>query len=1032
MLTVWTSIDCCRSSLAGSARRHLTLLSPSHHSSSLPAPAIPLFIRGFTTPPLTRRVPASRRTNKARRSDRLGPANSQQRVEDAIDREADGVEAVREPQKRKATLRPRSPSSTLIQALARSGHHAAVPPALKKAQVDHTYISAFELQRRKESGTYVYRTSYEETEHILPTGVTLQSILADYIDFCGYSQQNHEELGLLRVFNDASLSLLSKTGYNVEDVISWAWILTPQTSLQAALRLYALSNQTFGHLQKHVPTFVYLLLLRRPRITIPALRLLIAHGWDRLENRINVGWQAMIAQPEEHASEPLALDSEQTPGIVRKQSNYPVIDVETVVLLIIRLLRHAGRIWPATIPSIAMMLSKHIRSEEDLGATPWEWQPHETARMTFLFNRLLSLIGRFSSPSPFLSVAYQERAQFNIIRKMTEFSPPLIVNREGYKAIISVQLAHRKTQAERNWAYLQSKAWPPYREDKLGMDIGKGSEIGHSRADRALRNLKEAGYARSHWEDAAGILSGWDTDSSPTIQKRALLSPIIGIRPCKSQAIQSAPLNSLIWEARILATRTIDEAWACFLDYESRESTYPNVYAAMLQKIVFEEKRRNHTEAIVDSAQATRDHDELPVSGDMLEVEASSRNPREMTYTRVPSPNFEEFTESMLKNENLHTGGRLLCLMLEHAKTIDQGWAYLKAGNLPKDSFLPLAGIEAPTTSNLAKTHANVFTAVIKFLSRNAMQLWPRNEPWKISASPSTQRFAIMHAVDLLFTRKPSKVAPWNAVLSALESRNWRLSHLSSHHSSVDKDLDCWASLSSIVEQMEEAEVAIDFTTFHILCTKFEKMCRHLRLKGHLVESQKNGDGEESFAADAIEIVIRQGLELLKKKFKGLVSLDFHETTSFVSSRIDPVASQKQPTGGGYSASSLLPSFMLLPAPANIHAFMRVLGSARDDQGILDFLRWLALASPQLETVTTELRNGPKLFRLALIAARAYLERAWTLADEHGYEARPFEDPASPAVMDKAYDVVNSVKSWNGWPTDEEVFEYCRKGHWSF
>jgi hypothetical protein len=56
-----------------------------------------------------------------------------------------------------------------------------------------------------------------------------------------------------------------------------------------------------------------------------------------------------------------------------------------------------------------------------------------------LYNRALSLLSIPSSLHPFHSSAYHQRAQFNLLRRMTEFEPALTINREGYRAITAAR-----------------------------------------------------------------------------------------------------------------------------------------------------------------------------------------------------------------------------------------------------------------------------------------------------------------------------------------------------------------------------------------------------------------------------------------------------------------------------------------------------------------------------------------------------------------------------------------------------------------
>ena len=931
--------------------------------------------------------------------------------------------------------RSRSPSATLIESFKSAGYPQYDPQKIiGRKPVDHSYISAQELhKRRSRSGRDSYPTYFEDA-HGVPTEDTLQSVLANYVRFClptyvDQGQNSHtclKESSLAQAFDNKSLQFLAQRGYDAEDVVTWGWILAPEDSYTSALRLLAATNNVKRTSKAPVPTFVFLFLLRRARISISALKLLISHGWDRLENRVNPQWSsALIFQ----SKKPWHLSQQATPQApppTYVEGRYPALSEQTIVIMVVRLLRQASQ-WPAAIPSIVDMLTSHVVKPHERGDGNSITPPFQSiSRLTFLFNRLLTLIAKQVS-SPFLSINYQERAQFNVIRKMAEFEPPLTVSREGYQAVVRVQLAHRKTLAERHWSYLKSKAWPPWREDKLGIDAGKSNEIGISRANRALRSLKESGYSAGIWEDAAGILSGWDTDQSPTIQKRTTFSPSFGTRFLQSGSTETTPYMSIVWEARIRATRTVNEAWACFLAYREEADLHASVYAAMLEKIVFEDKRKHSGESNTVAAHDTEFQGSRPVSGDMLEVEAPSTNPREMTYTRTAPPDFTDFVNAMLE-KGIEPRGRLLSLMLRNAKTLGDGFRFLRASCYPSSCVSSLIGAEKLDESALRDLPRSVFTAFVVLLTR-----FPRSHltgtGYRNTLATSTQPYrpAISHAIELVTLIEPPYAAPWNALLSAVAENNIVLNKVS--NDVVSKQLDCWASLVSIVQRMEGAEVRIDFDTFHVLCEKLQKICRHARASGIKLGLEVDNGSEGSLSNTAFIILLKQGLAKLKRTFKNLVSLDLNED-KIRSASVPAAPATPKNTEVTYSASSVLPELLQIPSPAHVHVFMRAIGTMRDYDGILDLLRWMAYAAPELEVVSQELRNGSRLFRFALISARVYLERSWATVVAH--DDMKHEEAAPQEAVDEARSIIERVEDWGGWPTDDEVAEYCRKGHWTF
>ncbi|KAI9871240.1 MAG: hypothetical protein M1830_003161, partial [Pleopsidium flavum] len=425
-----------------------------------------------------------------------------------------------------------------------------------------------------------------------PVKDSLQTLLAKYIRTVDhifqpdaslegpYDRVNSLDEALSNLYTDDVVATLESRGYSVEDIMCWAWIITAVSPERAAFRLTAVTNgdKLANRPGRKVPIFVFLFLLRRQRLTVRTLKLLLLHGWDRLMGR--------ISRPGTSNS-PLGLDDAVKPDSwsTRRWNNKQGaigmnmrMDETTVMIMIVRLLRHARMLWPQAIVSIAAMVSTGV---DGLGSAPRYSSPaalneRSTARLTFLYNRALSLCSVPSSLHPFHSLAYHQRAQFNLLKRMNSFEPAITINREGYRAIVRVQVAHKKTVKERQWAIMKAKSWPPWKEEKLGLDVEKGVEDGISRASQVLSRSNEAGYSGLAFEKIAQISAGWDTDRSPTIQTRTLLCRPPRVRRLRSSSAKrgdsaiSDEKNKEFWAPRIRATRTVEEAWACFLANEDQ------------------------------------------------------------------------------------------------------------------------------------------------------------------------------------------------------------------------------------------------------------------------------------------------------------------------------------------------------------------------------------------------------------------------------------------------------------------------------
>lgn len=961
------------------------------------------------------------------------------------------------------------PSASLADALRESGHHHAVPASTPQ-RVDYSHVSPMALGTHRKRSQSKGRARVRAEEASVPSR-SLQSLLGQYIQYIdpilrqscpapslAFSEDDLH-LALVKVFDEEALVLLRSKGYEVTDLTAWAWILTAKCPEQAASRLVTLPNSRLDGSEavaSRIPTFLYLFLLRRKHFSSRALRTLIIHAWDRLQGRKISQWSADEAatlhlqtgqDKFKNGSKPLAQGS----------NYYPTMSEPTIMVMIIRLLRHARKVWPAALMSIAAMLTKHVNGLPGPRNPLPPRAPDERThiRLTFLYNKVLSLLAIPSSMNPFRSVPYHQRAQFSLLRRMSEYDPPLAITREGYRAFARVQLAHRKTLRERDWAELKARSWPPWKEERLGMDADKGLEYGTSRAQEALFRLKEAGYSMQTWDNAASVLAGWDTDRSPTIQTRTLLG-----KPPTSRRVWAvttkAPQReseSTLWGARIRATRTIDEAWACFLTWTDCRLTHSqSTYYAMFEKLVFDKKRQRQESkgAIAAAVQSdtTLTHPNLP--GDSKEVSAVPTSPREAIYVRTAPPSLDDLFNTMLQN-GIKPSGRCLAFLLGHAESLSVGLKYLRASNLPEPVIRGLLNRhsidDADVVEQLRTIPHYLFAAFIKLLSRFTNPVSsgyvkateelmptttrPENHVNNVSKHRTRRISPLVHAFNLISACKPLYRPPWNSLLSALARPGVMVDNSTHSNDSDIQDMLSWKIALQLLHQMRTICLDLDFQGFQIVCTGYEKallasmrVLEALRTDPELflayssVENSDPHPGLDSIIRLRVtaEQVLHHGLERVKGLFKDLVQLPpsalVTTTTQHPSSTIDP--------------SLLLPLLLSVPAPAQLHAFVRVLGLRRDHAGLLDLVRWMAQFEPELRAVADEARNGASMMRRTVVAVRVFAERSW-----EDFEEVEAGEAVGEEVLEKIWEVVGGVEAWGGWPDDTEVYAYCRRGRFA-
>ena len=966
-----------------------------------------------------------------------------------------------------------TPSEILIAALGTIGQQYVKPEVFSKKK-DLSHWAPISVG---EHGKHGIRSARKHSLSLRDPKATTRLVLAQYIQNLHplvnspgqnsglLSQRTELDSILLQIFNDETSKVLQAKGWHVSDLMSWTWILTAESSERAATRLMMLASPPAGTSSTVVPTFVFLLLLRRKDMTIRALRLLIIHAWNCLQGRpsAGAGWVNKSDHELENAAIPRSWSEGMRIDSATRSLSYLQMSETTVMTMLVRLLRHCRKLWPVAFVSIATMLTKHVAGiSSGTKALPAPAIPEQTfARLTFLYNRALSLLSIPSSMNPLQSVAYHQRAQFTILRRMNEFEPALAVDREGYRAVTRVQLAHGKTLREREWADMKAKSWPPWKEEKLGLDVNKGPEYGISRAGETIYRLKEGGYAPQDWESAATILAGWDTDRSPTIQTRSQFQkPLLPRRVMSFKTANRPERDRDVWAARIKATRTLDEGWVCFLAYmDQRDNPSQAPYYAMFERLVFEAKRRRQSDTNANTDFATGDSNTLP--GDGKEVCLKPEDPRVSIYVRTPLPSIEGFFDDMIKDKVLPSG-RFLGFLLSHAGSFRAGMKYLRSSSLPPRIFNALLNLDlnadSGTRAELESVPDQLFAAFIRFLSRFAPTSSSKSiDPVDNLTTSSTYRGhsrisrtrpraspmnPLLHAFRLMACRKPYYRPPWNSLLSALARAGTIVDSGSTVGEQSVQDIWAWNILCDLLHQMREIGLDLDLQGFQIVCVALEKA---VLASESLIQASKKpvvSPVQESGAYESTEFpmlenhtrvrldaeqVLLHGLPHVKKIFKDLVEPDVVQGDS-ASSDSSEVSSWVQ-DHGTLAPSALLPRLLEVPVPSQLHAFIRVLGLRADYSGLLDLMQWMSRFAPELRAAADEAANGASMTRRCVVAMRVFLERCWSDGAENGSKELKGNHEGGPEeVIEKVYEIIEGNEQWGGWPSDEEVEKYCRRG----
>ncbi|ODM19303.1 hypothetical protein SI65_05920 [Aspergillus cristatus] len=885
-----------------------------------------------------------------------------------------------------------------------------------------------------------------------PDRLSFQTILAEYLRLVEpvlvrtrdihAAQELELDSALKEVFCERHLEYLAARQYGIADVMTWAWILKSNTVYDAIIRIFALEgkqgNQHHGAVRK-VPTFIPLMLLRRSRFDARTFRLVLIYFLHLMSGEPIPTLRSALGSIKKETGYMMELQS------AKRDSP---IDASTCMLSVVRLLRHARQVWPQTQLTIARALADfltHSSVQENCSEVSAGRINRYRAEK---FNLCLWLLSLPSKLGPFVSASIQQQAQFELLKAMASHKPVLPVTRRGYQGVIAVQLAHKKTLAERQAAELKAPSWPPWKEEKLGIDSHRGIEGMTSRAMQVMTQMREAGYSHTRWEEVSSIFAGWDTDRSPTIQTRTLMR-----RPQSlPEPRGSTQDDQAIWVARIRATRTVREAWACFLSYQDQGlSPRLSIYTAMAEKLIF---RRKAVEAHFDETS-----DALP--GDGPEIFPEPASARDLIYVHSEPPTLDELLRRML-SDGIKPSGKLLELLLWAAPSFRSGLDYLRSSNLSNDQIESLCTVRGygdhsvKQQRTLTRLPNSLFSSFVGFLCKysnfnplylarsdiRTADLFPvvmGHYRAKRHAGTSTTLFensqtgedlqhpmTLSHAVQLVKLRNSQHPLPWIRLLSALGAD--RISVPYRKMSRTTQRVLAWHEVLEVARLMQERKIEMGLQGFQILCSTYAGAVssgdRHpmaaedgLEL---VIHAKRNGSLPHlGWVCETFEDMTDAGIDILKGYFDRLVLPDpatspFHD---------DFMLSEETTT----DSQETIPSMLHVPSPAVLHAFVRALGIAGDNTGLLSILQWMSNHASTLKEAADEYLNGERMMRRTLVAARVFVEGPpWgkpSLRDSNDPEKLVFPD----VLVEEAYDIITETPLWDGWPSDEEVREYVNR-----
>ncbi|QIX00368.1 hypothetical protein AMS68_005885 [Peltaster fructicola] len=754
---------------------------------------------------------------------------------------------------------------------------------------------------------------------------------------------------------------LASHGYTLRDVEAWADFTTARHAGEAMQRLMqhesAIKSTPF-------PLPVLLYFTRRHHIPRGPLRDYVQHLRHALS---------------------------QTAGPEHRQN--------TVMMAFARLVRHARRVAPEQMCDISDLLLENLHSHTELGVKL-------LSERTFMLNRAMTLLSLTTSLRPYQSSALQQEAVAKILRYMTEHEPQLHISREGYRAVVRIQLRLPKTESERQWASLKALSWPPWKQDRTAMDSEIGPEHGVSKAGQSLQRMSEAGYAPGILDKVAKTYSGWSDDGTPTIQTRHAL-------PTQSK-------ESAIWAARIATTRTIQEAWACWLAYEALPDVHwhTDVVLAILQKL--QQNDSQHSESL-QGRHSSHIH-VLP--GDAKESFPPPASIHLHTYTRTEPPSTYDFF-MLLKDKSLRLEMPVAACLVANARRLQHAYEYLQH----LDQWYPgasnlLSNSDAAEVKSLPSLLvASVAEVLCRFPETPLYSVvdeavWPPETglTGKVFRDHHTSdQHCLIRAAWLLSQLRMPRSSQWRHIFHSLTFHERRLRHLTTlstlftdtgglyHNQEPDVRRSIASDIKAVVSyrfaQKLESFMRTDLA-LSLDLESFARACIITARCGNACESRVRTIESEDHDVQALyhETGLLEEMKLIRAE----------RPAKWLTNLFNNIAGWSSRAHRDY-ATTLAPDVTF--EPALLHSWLRALGSFGEYEAMLQVVRTACVPG----AVIVESPSDTRSLRKSITALRFYLEYNGNASGTA---------PAPQSLIDEVKDQVQ--ERFELWASDEEVEEYGR------
>ena len=791
-------------------------------------------------------------------------------------------------------------------------------------------LTATVPQKRLATGTDIFRGDIQSALSRRATKLFAQHYYHHVSTFTGITDDAGLDLlhDLHHINADGALLV-------IEDVLAWTWILLAEPA-KSIRRLVTLSESRDRNGEPPVPLWVVMQITRMKLIDPESLELLLKF----LASRFRLwSWGG-----------------------------------DEVMHLTVRLIRHARL---SDLVSLKPIVNAFLELLDIRFENPSLSNQSKSAHWC---NRILSLLAIPASEHKFRAMFFQQSAQLTLVSYMQNHHPEIPLTREGYRAVAKVQLMHPKTDEERDWARAKTLTWPPWEErNRMGAVLRPTSYPGrNSRAVKVLRRMQEAGYALRTFDLALQIMAGWDTDRSPTIQVARKASLISTPTPWLPE-IRNKSTPSIIWAARVTATRTLREAWMSFCSYLSavpQDQQWAGVYHAMFGKLFAK------TNPQIE--------DQGPLPGDGIEVYPDSDLPRDRVWIPVDIPSIEELFEQMVKN-NIRPSIRLLSELIKHKNTTwVQGLRYLDLLHLEPSKKRALMDPRLEDLEGIRQALASV----PEHFARAYLDLLVRPNALRTSSQAKSQRSLLKDKQDdiELATRimgTSTATSLWNTFFTSL------LQHRRPYDPPRTRvgSYTAWECVCNALSMMD-GRVEVDFRTSVII--------------SQLAYYRQIG---QTFGSSANRRQSAVGLSEPANSKPPETTVD----AVTIAKRVFTQAATGLRTAGFCYFGRRPNQLRHIPRGDDIEAMVWVLGAVQTPSGIKDISKLLAWVVPRRKVM---LAHGHRLTTHNLAAFRAFLEGSWARKEEDLLDEVHVSDDEHSLEMKKL------AEKLEYWPDHEYMEKY--------